>query len=187
MKHNIFEFADSPLIGRFGDEYSYFIESIKGPTDYNATSLPSGLSIDQKSGLIFGTPTTVGEFNSTITVSNISGSDSANFKFIVLRGQQSITLNQDVGLITYGATPIDLNVTATSGLDVSLKMIEGNSSADLNGTLLSIKSPGAIRIKATQDGNESWLSAEPIYLDFQIMRILLLLEVLLCPINYHGK
>ena len=76
-----------------------------------------------------------------------------------------------------GASPIDLNVSASSGLPVSLELIEGNSTVDLNGTVLTIKSPGEVKIKATQDGNASWLSAEPIFLDFQIMKKELIVRV----------
>ena len=176
-RQDIYEFADSPLIARYGQDYSYAIESIKGPTEYNATNLPNGLDVDSNSGLIFGAPFETGEFNSTITVSNISGSDSEIIKLVVLRGQQSISFEQDLGLIVYGASPIDLNVSASSGLPVSLELIEGNSTVDLNGTVLTIKSPGEVKIKATQDGNASWLSAEPIFLDFQIMKKELIVRV----------
>ena len=169
-RQDIYNFADSPLIARYGLEYSYAIESIKGPTEYNATNLPQGLAVDTVSGLIYGIPTETGEFNSTLIVSNISGSDSEIIKLVVLRGQQTLTFNQELGVITYGDNPIDLNVTASSGLPVLLELIDGNSSVDLNGTILSMKSPGTVRIKATQVGDTDWLAAEPIYLDFQIMK-----------------
>ena len=176
-RQDIYEFADSPLIARYGQEYSYAIESIKGPTEYNATGLPNGLEVDSSSGLIFGTPLETGEFNSTVTISNISGSDSETIKLVVLRGQQSISFEQDFGVIVYGASPIDLNVTASSGLPVSLELIQGGTTVDLNGSLLTIRNPGEVKIKATQDGNGSWLSAEPIFLDFQIMKKELIVRV----------
>ena len=97
---DIYEFSNSPLISRFGQEYSYRIETVKGPTEYNATNLPTGLEVDSSNGQIFGTPTATGEFNSTITVSNISGSDSEILKFVVLKGEQSISFEQDLGIIT---------------------------------------------------------------------------------------
>ena len=61
----VFEFADSQLIARYGEEYEYQIESIKGPTEYNATGLPQGLEIDSNTGLIFGKRTKQGLFRST--------------------------------------------------------------------------------------------------------------------------
>ena len=166
---------DSPLIANFGEEYSYFVESIKGPTDFNATNLPSGLEIDPSSGLIFGVPNEVGEFNSTIEISNISGSDSEVFKFVVLKGQQSITHNQDLGLVTYGMDPIDLNVTATSKLPVSLELIDGNHQFIL--VLTNILSPGTVKIKATQEGDQFWNRAEPIFIDIQVMKKELVVKI----------
>jgi hypothetical protein len=59
-RQDIYNFADSPLIARYGLEYSYAIESIKGPTEYNATNLPQGLAVDTVSGLIYGIPTETG-------------------------------------------------------------------------------------------------------------------------------
>ena len=53
-----------PSFQRFGQEYSYRIETIKGPTEYNATNLPTGLEVDSMASQIFGTPTATGEFNS---------------------------------------------------------------------------------------------------------------------------
>ena len=176
-RQDIYNFSDSPLIARFGQEYAYEIESIKGPTEYNATNLPQGLEVDGVSGLIYGIPTQTGEFNSTVTVSNISGSDSEIIKLVVLKGRQSISFNQDLGVISYGSIPIDLNVTATSELPVSLELVDGNSSVDLNGTILTIRSPGMVRIKATQVGGLEWLAAEPVFLDLQIMKKELVVRV----------
>ena len=49
----VFEFTDSQLIARYGEEYEYQIESIKGPTEYNATGLPQGLEIDSQDRTYF--------------------------------------------------------------------------------------------------------------------------------------
>ena len=176
-RQSVYEFANSPLIARYGEEYSYEIESVKGPTEYNATNLPPGLEVDAVSGLLFGVPTAVGEYDSTLFASNISGWDSELIKLVVLRGQQSISFNQDLGVLSYGASPIDLNFTSLSGLPVVLDLVEGNSSADLNGSILTILSPGTVRIRASQSGDSNWLSAEPFYLDFQIMKKELIVRV----------
>ncbi|MBT7651306.1 MAG: hypothetical protein HN553_10050, partial [Opitutae bacterium] len=176
-RQSVYEFANSPLIARYGEEYSYEIESVKGPTEYNATNLPPGLEVDAVSGLLFGVPTAVGEYDSTLFASNISGWDSELIKLVVLRGQQSISFNQDLGVLSYGASPIDLNFTSLSGLPVVLDLVEGNSSVDLNGSILTILNPGTVRIRASQSGDSNWLSAEPFYLDFQIMKKELIVRV----------
>ena len=43
------------------------METLKGPTDFNATGMPDGLDIDPKSGLIFGEANQTGNFAITIT------------------------------------------------------------------------------------------------------------------------
>jgi hypothetical protein len=53
----------------------YTVTSNSG-TDYSATGLPSGLSINPTTGEISGNPTQIGDHNITVTASNLAGSDS---------------------------------------------------------------------------------------------------------------
>ena len=87
----------------------------------------------------------------------------------VLKGRQSINLSNQSELLIYGDPPLDLNLTATSGLPVSLELMEGNQSVDLNGSQLIIKHPGYVKIRAFQDGNTNWLSAQSMLLEYQIL------------------
>ena len=105
---SVFEF-DS-LIARYGEEYEYQIESIKGPTEYNATGLPQGLEIDSQTGLIFGEANQTGTFSVNLRAANSSGEDFEQIDLIVLKGRQSIVFEEDLGIIVYGDLPIDLNV-----------------------------------------------------------------------------
>ncbi|MEM7033850.1 MAG: putative Ig domain-containing protein, partial [Chloroflexota bacterium] len=60
------------------------------PLTFSASGLPAGLSIDSSSGLVSGTPTTLGTSNVTITVDDGNGgSDSINFSW---------TINDDGGV-----------------------------------------------------------------------------------------
>lgn len=58
--------------------FSYQIESSHSPTSYQANPLPPGLTLNPGSGLISGSPTTVGSTSVTLTASNSDGSDSAS-------------------------------------------------------------------------------------------------------------
>ena len=44
QRNQVLNFVDPPLIAYFGEEFSYQIESLKGPTDFNVTGLPDGIS-----------------------------------------------------------------------------------------------------------------------------------------------
>ena len=87
----------------------------------------------------------------------------------VLKGRQSILTDNQADLLTYGDPPLDLNLTSTSGLPVSLEIIDGNESVDLNGTTVTIKKPGFVRLRAYQDGDLNWLPAQSLLLNFQVM------------------
>ena len=84
-------------------------------------------------------------------------------------GRQSITDQKQGTLLTYGDPPVDLNLTASSGLPVSLEILDGNSSVDLNGSKLEIKHPGFVQIRAFQNGNNNWMAAQALLLEFQIL------------------
>ena len=50
-------------------------------------------------------------------------------------------------------------------MPVYFELIDGNSSVDLNGSILKVLRPGTVKIKAMQDGDSNWLSAEPVFID----------------------
>jgi len=75
----------SPLSasGNVGSNFSYNITATNNPTSYNATGLPSGLSINTASGLISGQPTTKGVFPVTLTASNAAGMGAASLTLTI--------------------------------------------------------------------------------------------------------
>ena len=166
----VYEFAASPLIARYGEEYEYQIESIKGPTEFNATGLPIGLEIDPNVGLIFGEANATGIFPVNLRIANSSGEDFAVVSLVVLKGRQSIVFEQDLGVLVYGDQPIDLNVSSTSGLPIAFEIVNGADSIDLNGTVMTIRKPGAVSLLARQNGDANWLAAEPLPMEFLIMK-----------------
>ncbi|BCL82212.1 ricin-type beta-trefoil lectin domain protein [Ktedonobacteria bacterium brp13] len=68
-------------------------DSLNGQTlSYSATGLPAGLSINASTGLISGTPTTVGSSSVTVTVKDSSGvSATTTFNWRIAKGQGVIT------------------------------------------------------------------------------------------------
>jgi len=63
--------------GTNGSAFSYQITATNSPTSYGATGLPTGLSVSSSTGLITGTPTQTGTFNSTISAINTGGTGTA--------------------------------------------------------------------------------------------------------------
>jgi hypothetical protein len=69
--------------GTVGSSFSYSITASGTPTSYNASSLPSGLSVNTSTGVISGTPSTAGTFTSSISASNSAGTGSASLRITV--------------------------------------------------------------------------------------------------------
>lgn len=65
------------LVGIVGSALSYTITASNSPTSYGMTSLPPGLSINTSTGVISGSPTTLGTFTSTLSATNANGSGYA--------------------------------------------------------------------------------------------------------------
>ena len=82
----------APPPGQTGVPYSFQITANFAPTSFNAANLPPGLSVDTATGLISGTPTSVGTFNTaTITSINGSGSDTDIVTFSITLGPPVIS------------------------------------------------------------------------------------------------
>jgi hypothetical protein len=66
--------------GTHSQAFTYTITGTNTPTSFNATGLPSGLSVNTSSGVISGTlgAGTAGTSNITITATNANGTDTKN-------------------------------------------------------------------------------------------------------------
>jgi hypothetical protein len=77
--------------GTNGVAFSYQIVATNSPTSYGASVLPAGLNVDPVAGLVSGTPTQNGTFNSTISAANAGGTGSAALAITVLPPPPVIT------------------------------------------------------------------------------------------------
>ena len=116
----------SPLANRVGDSISLQIqaEDLDGDSlSYSATNLPPGLQINSSTGVISGTPNTVGINAVSISVSDGSASDNTQFEWRISAQASSIvsnevpdsginingSLNDWSGLDFYSDDPDDIN------------------------------------------------------------------------------
>ena len=115
--------------GTVGSAFSYQITASNGPTNYNATGLPAGLSVNTSSGVISGTPTTAGASSVTISASNANGTGSATL---------TLTINP-ASSGTGAVIGIDFDVGGASGQSPGSTAVAGpvptagwNNNADLD-------------------------------------------------------
>ena len=98
--------------GTVGSSFSYSITASGTATSYNASSLPSGLSVNTSTGVISGAPTAAGTFTSSISASNIAGTGSANLTIAIAKGTPTITSDVSPASIRL-SSPFSHQITAS--------------------------------------------------------------------------
>jgi hypothetical protein len=71
--------------------FSYTITATNSPTSYNATGLPSGLTVNTTTGAISGTPTASGNSSVSLSATNSGGTGTATLSLTVNGGKPVIT------------------------------------------------------------------------------------------------
>src|SRR5262249_23016615 len=104
--------------GIVNQAFSYTITATNSPTSFGATGLPAGLSFNSGSGLISGSPTTVGVSTVTLSATNAGGTGT---KSLVL------TINAQTPVITSTAT-----ATGTRGVSFSYQISATNNPTSFN-------------------------------------------------------
>lgn len=83
--------GSTSVSGTVGAPFTYQITASNSPTSYGATGLPGGLKLNNKTGLITGTPTSSGLFSVALTASNSGGTGRANITIQVTVARPTIT------------------------------------------------------------------------------------------------
>jgi M6 family metalloprotease-like protein len=91
--------------------------------------------------------------------SNYVAANSAAVSVTVNKTQQTIAFRQLSSPLTYGASPLTLSASATSGLPVTFS---ATGPATVNGTTLTITGAGSVVVTANQAGNGNYAAASPV-------------------------
>ena len=91
-----------------GYAFYYQIQASGGPTTFDATSLPGGLTFDANTGLISGTPLTGGSYSIGLTATNAVASGTSGLNLTVDYDATLTILHRFEGLGTDGARPTGL-------------------------------------------------------------------------------
>ena len=152
--------AQTPVIGsvatanaKVAAPFNYQISASNLPTAYGAASLPTGLAVNSKTGLISGTVTSIdGIYNATISASNASGRGVKALAITVaptlplitsaasFSGKEGSALSYQITGSnyprTYSATglPAGLTINATSGVISGVPIAAGNVNVTISAT-----------------------------------------------------
>jgi len=143
------------VTGDYGVAFSYAIttSTLPAPTSYNATGLPTGLSINTSTGVISGTTTVTGTSAVTLSASNAWGTGTATLNLTINSASAPViisatTASGNVGtsfsyaittsgsVTTYSATglPVGLTLNTSTGAITGTPIAAGGSTVLLHAT-----------------------------------------------------
>ena len=153
--------------GKVGTAFNYNVTASSITSNYSATGLPTGLSINTATGLISGTPTVAGNFDVTIGATNAAGTDAKTLVINIAKGDQTITFEPlSDKLDTVGT--FTLSATASSGLNVTYTS-SNTSVLTIAGNVATILAPGVTTITASQAGDDNYNAATDVSQDQKIV------------------
>ncbi len=155
--------------GSFGNAYpaaTFSSSSGVAPYVFAVTSgtLPPGLTL--AGGILSGTPSAIGTFNATVTVSDSGGATGYRaYTITINKGAQTIAFSVPSFGNVNGS--LALTATASSGLAVAFQSSTPSICSVANNTL-SFLTVGICTVSATQAGNTNFLPAGAISLNISV-------------------
>ena len=137
----------SSALAQSGQPFRYQIKATGSPTGYGVDGLPPGLSFDPATGLISGTPTSLGTYPVTLRATNAGGIGTANLQ-LTLTVAPTVSLTVATRTVQVGSGDIGLfilNLPEAQNHDVVVNYIIRGSA--VNGTDYALLK-GTKRIRA---------------------------------------
>ncbi|HVU32945.1 MAG TPA: MBG domain-containing protein [Opitutaceae bacterium] len=99
--------------GTYATPFTYAIIASNSPESYSATGLPDGVSLDQTSGVISGTPAHAGTFEIALAATNKGGTGAATLELTVAPAPVTIALGNVMA--SYDGQPKAVTTTTVPG------------------------------------------------------------------------
>jgi hypothetical protein len=162
-------FITSPLTatGTAGSAFSYQITANNNPTSYNATGLPSYLSVNTATGLISGTASIRGVGSVTISATNPGGPDTLTLVLTIVGPYdfwktQNFTpaqlLNPNISGDTASASADGISNLEKYGLGLNPNMYYSSATVSPYTQLLTVSGTSYLTLTFTQNTNATDVS-----------------------------
>jgi hypothetical protein len=162
--------SGAPPNGIVSTPYSFALTANGTPApSFSVTSnaLPPGLALNGTSGLINGTPNSIGTFAGMLTAANAVLPNATQTFAITISGvAQTITFGA-LGNKPWGTSPFTLGAIASSGLAISFTSLTAPVCI-VSGSTVTIVNVGTCAIQASQAGNATYAPATSVSQSFTI-------------------
>lgn len=126
------------------------------PKAVTVTTAPAGLSVDITYDGGSTAPTAAGSYAVVATINDGTHMGTANGTLVIEKATQEITF-APVSSVVFGHAPLTLEATSSSGLTVTLSVVDGPG--ELAGNILTLTAPGTVTVRASQSGDANVLAA----------------------------
>ena len=127
--------------------FSYTITATNNPTNYNATGLPSGLSVNIVTGVVSGTPTVLGSFNVILSASNAGGTGTSVLSLSIIPDLIPVISSSDIASAVVNNT-FSYTITASNSPVAfgATPLPTGLSLDDITGVISGTPQPGTVGV-----------------------------------------
>lgn len=127
--------------GTVGSPFNYTVTASGSPTSYTAAPLPAGLSINAATGVISGTPTTVGTTSVLVGATSAAGTGTTTVTITVASGSVPPVITSPANAPATVGTPISTYIITATGVPTSYTatglpagLVLDSSTGAVNGT-----------------------------------------------------